>query len=178
MRLSDIIAGSVLRVQETLTLLILLTITLTATRILTVFCSFSLLLFVEVVSEEDKEKATQSEQETPLKEGSNSQVSKLLKLLRVAWIIFLSELGDKSQITTIILSTEYNPWAIFIGTALAHVLGIILSMTVGYFIAKHTNKRILAAIGAFCFLYFGAQMSMDFFKSGGIKALLSFINFR
>ena len=46
MRLSDIIARSVLRVQETLTLLILLTITLTATRILTVFCSFSLLLFV------------------------------------------------------------------------------------------------------------------------------------
>ena len=46
MRLSDIIAGSVLRVQETLTLLIHLTITLTATRIFTVFCSFSLLLFV------------------------------------------------------------------------------------------------------------------------------------
>jgi putative Ca2+/H+ antiporter (TMEM165/GDT1 family) len=137
---------------------------------------FSILLLIEAISiEEDDKKpehdpepqteevlevagSQEIEQQESSKKISLNNFGKFLKIFNVAWIILFSELGDKSQITTIILSTEYSPLPIFLGTAIAHVLGIILSMTVGHFIAKHSNKRILAFIGAICFIYFGFQM--------------------
>jgi putative Ca2+/H+ antiporter (TMEM165/GDT1 family) len=101
------------------------------------------------------------------KDNNNSKSAKigiLMKIANIAWIIFLSELGDKSQITTIILSTEYHPFPIFLGTALAHILGILLSMTIGYIISNNLNKSILSSIGAVCFMYFGIQMGIDYYS--------------
>jgi putative Ca2+/H+ antiporter (TMEM165/GDT1 family) len=135
---------------------------------------FSILLLIEAMSDEEDGKKSETdpnaeekldvegfEQKSQVETAKTNNVfsfSRFLKIINIAWIILLSELGDKSQITTIILSTEYNPIPIFLGTAIAHVLGIILSMTIGHFIAKHSNKRILSFIGALCFIYFGFQM--------------------
>jgi putative Ca2+/H+ antiporter (TMEM165/GDT1 family) len=153
---------------------------------------FSIMLVYEVVSGESEEEKKESdiERQTDISisavaetcdhslEGkklniTSSNWNTIVKVANIAWIIFLSELGDKSQITTIILSTEYNPIPIFIGTALAHVLGITLSMTIGYIISQNTNKTILTCIGALCFLYFGIQTGHDFYAAGGFKALLA-----
>lgn len=134
---------------------------------------FSLMLLYEVVFQEEEKESTDEEAKIQEeKKETKSNIGTFLKIANIAWIIFMSELGDKSQITTIILSAEYNPYAIFFGTALAHVVGIILSMTIGYFLAKNINKAILSTIGAFCFIYFGVQVGMNFFSDGGFKALI------
>jgi Ca2+/H+ antiporter, TMEM165/GDT1 family len=145
---------------------------------------FSICLIYEIFSGEEEEEKNQSdiEKQTDIAEreiNSNSKKSGwtgILKVANIAWIIFLSELGDKSQITTIILSTEYNPLPIFLGTALAHVLGILLSMTIGYIVAHNTNKTILTCLGAICFLYFGLEMGHEFLASGGFKTLLEYVS--
>lgn len=150
---------------------------------------FSICLIYEIFSGEEQEEKNNSdiekqteraEKEFSSSNNSNSSnkkssMSTILKVANIAWIIFLSELGDKSQITTIILSTEYNPIPIFLGTALAHVLGILLSMTIGYVIAHNTNKTILTCLGAVCFLYFGLEMGHEFVVSGGFKTLYNYV---
>jgi putative Ca2+/H+ antiporter (TMEM165/GDT1 family) len=101
-------------------------------------------------------------------------VSLFVKVFKISWIIFLCEFGDRSQITTIILSSEYDPIPIFIGTALAHVLGIIISMTIGFLFAKNINKALISIIGAVCFFFFGAQLAVNFSNDGGFETLLGY----
>lgn len=134
-------------------------------------------LFQQVKEEEEKEEAATA----TVKEGEDiepghitiesngvEQTNKhsiIKKVFNITWIIFLSELGDKSQITTILLSTEYSPLPIFLGTALAHIAGVIISLTIGYLVSNKINNRILTSMGALCFLYFGMQMAINFFAT-------------
>ena len=80
-------------------------------------------------------------------------------------MIFIAELGDKSQITTIILSTEYNPLWIFLGTAVAHILGVGISIFVGYLIANKCSTTTLTLIGAIAFILFGIEMAVKYFAT-------------
>lgn len=130
---------------------------------------FGLSLIYELIQ---KEKEEVQEVEAPgdgleIKESAEKKTVKssvISRVFNITWIILMSELGDKSQITTILLSTEYNPVPIFLGTALAHVLGVVISLTIGYLVANRINNRVLNSIGALCFLYFGMQMGMNFFS--------------
>ncbi|MBF2018181.1 MAG: TMEM165/GDT1 family protein [Rivularia sp. T60_A2020_040] len=76
-----------------------------------------------------------------------------LHLLGISFItVFLSELGDKSQLAAIALSGRCkSPRAVFFGTALALILTSLLGALAGGAVAEFLPTRLLKAIAAIGF---------------------------
>jgi putative Ca2+/H+ antiporter (TMEM165/GDT1 family) len=58
--------------------------------------------------------------------------------------IFLAEMGDKTQLTTLLLAAESrNLWIVFGGAALALISTSLVGVLIGYWLAKRVNPAIL-----------------------------------
>jgi Ca2+/H+ antiporter, TMEM165/GDT1 family len=58
--------------------------------------------------------------------------------------IFLAELGDKTQVSTLLMSAEsHQPWTIFAGAAAALVTTSLLGVLVGCWLAARVSPRVL-----------------------------------
>ncbi|HEY9644352.1 MAG TPA: TMEM165/GDT1 family protein [Coleofasciculaceae cyanobacterium] len=58
--------------------------------------------------------------------------------------IFLAELGDKTQMTTLLISAEsQSPWTVFIGAGSALVLTSLLGVMVGSWLAQRFSPQAL-----------------------------------
>lgn len=82
------------------------------------------------------------------------------QLLGLSFVaVFLSELGDKSQVAAIALGcTSKSPRTIFLGTASALVLASFLGVLVGEGVAEIFPTRLLKAIAAIGFLIMGLRL--------------------
>ena len=78
-------------------------------------------------------------------------------LLTTFGIIFLAEMGDKTQLAAMTMAAQTrNPWAVFIGASLAlaavSALGVVVGSLIGDYIPLIWVKRVAAvafiAIGA------------------------------
>jgi len=68
--------------------------------------------------------------------------------------LILSECGDKSQISGILIGALQDFYAIFIGTSLAFFVSIIIAISIGNYIAASvTKKSILIFTGIIYFLF-------------------------
>jgi Ca2+/H+ antiporter, TMEM165/GDT1 family len=66
--------------------------------------------------------------------------------------IFISELGDKSQLATLSLSGSSNaPRYVFLGSALALLLASLIGVLLGEQVSQILPTRFLKAIAAFIF---------------------------
>lgn len=72
-------------------------------------------------------------------------------------LIFLAELGDKTQLVCMTLAARYRGWPVFIGAALAFVFLNILAVVFGAALAQWLPERVLAAVVALLFAVFGIQ---------------------
>ncbi len=58
--------------------------------------------------------------------------------------IFLAEMGDKTQIVTLLMSAEsQSPWIVFIGAALALIATSLLGVLIGYWLSKKLSPKTL-----------------------------------
>lgn len=58
--------------------------------------------------------------------------------------IFLAELGDKTQVSTLLMSAEsHQPWTIFAGAASALVTTSLLGVLVGCWLAARISPKML-----------------------------------
>jgi putative Ca2+/H+ antiporter (TMEM165/GDT1 family) len=74
-------------------------------------------------------------------------------------VIFLAEMGDKTQLAAMTMSAQTKkPWAVFIGASLAlaavSALGIIVGSVIGDYVPLEWVKRIAAV----AFIVIGALM--------------------
>jgi putative Ca2+/H+ antiporter (TMEM165/GDT1 family) len=70
-------------------------------------------------------------------------------LLTTFGIIFLAEMGDKTQLAAMTMSAQTKkPWAVFIGASLAlaavSALGVIVGSVIGEYIPLEWVKRVAA----------------------------------
>ena len=70
-------------------------------------------------------------------------------LLTTFGIIFLAEMGDKTQLAAMTMAAQTKrPWAVFIGASLAlaavSALGVIVGATLGNYVPLEWVKRIAA----------------------------------
>lgn len=73
--------------------------------------------------------------------------------------VFLSELGDKSQVAAITLSgTSRSPRAVFLGTATALLLASFLGVMVGEGTATILPTKLLKAIAALGFAIMAVRL--------------------
>lgn len=96
---------------------------------------------------------------------------KLLTWLSTYIIIFLCELGDKTQLA-VLLFTSNNPrqkWNIFLASSLALVLCVIIEVTLGVSLARYIGPNLVNRIAGGVFLLLGIIV---FFKSLNIKEKL------
>tara|TARA_B100000700_G_scaffold319593_1_gene415077 strand:- start:1135 stop:1431 length:297 start_codon:yes stop_codon:yes gene_type:complete len=80
-------------------------------------------------------------------------------LITTFFTVFLAEMGDKTQLTTITLSSTTNkPMAVFIGSSIALILATLLGALAGGSIANLIPSFALKLIAGIVFLSIGANL--------------------
>ena len=82
------------------------------------------------------------------------------------WLIFLAELGDKTQLAVMLQSAVHGRWIVFAAASLALVLSTLLGVYLGGLISKMVSERLIHGVGGVLFLVFGALMLYSVFKPG------------
>jgi putative Ca2+/H+ antiporter (TMEM165/GDT1 family) len=58
--------------------------------------------------------------------------------------IFLAEMGDKTQLVTLLMSAEsQSPWIVFAGSAIALISTSLLGVLIGYWLSKKLDPKTL-----------------------------------
>ena len=84
----------------------------------------------------------------------------LITLLCTTFVtVFLAEMGDKTQLTTITLSSTTNkPLAVFIGSSVALILATLLGALAGGSIANLIPAFLLKLLSGIVFLIIGIKL--------------------
>lgn len=76
--------------------------------------------------------------------------------------IFLAEMGDKTQLVTLLMSAEsQSPWIVFIGSALALIATSLIGVSIGYWLSKKLTPETLDVSVAILLLFITAWLISD-----------------
>ena len=76
--------------------------------------------------------------------------------------IFLAEMGDKTQIATLLMSAEsQSPWIVFSGAAAALICTTLIGVILGSWLAKRVSPRILDRAAAIMLLSISLLLIWD-----------------
>jgi putative Ca2+/H+ antiporter (TMEM165/GDT1 family) len=82
----------------------------------------------------------------------------LKTLIPVFTTVFLAELGDKTQLATLLFASnaQYNRWLVFIAASLALTFAAGLGVLAGGLVEKYIDTRMLSIIAGAGFIAIGA----------------------
>lgn len=93
---------------------------------------------------------------------------KIMTCLTTYLIIILCELGDKTQLAVLLL-TSRNPrkrWLLFAASAIALSLCVLIEVSIGRMLAQHIPPSTINKIAGMIFLIMGcAGLWQEYFKS-------------
>lgn len=77
--------------------------------------------------------------------------------LTIFSVVFLAELGDKTQLATMLFAAdkEVNKWLVFAAASCALIVASALGVLAGNFLAAHINEKVLANIAGVGFVVIG-----------------------
>ena len=76
--------------------------------------------------------------------------------------IFLAELGDKTQVATLLISAEsHKPLTVFVGAALALISTSLVGVLVGQWLAKHISPETLDTLAGILLLIISVGLVAD-----------------
>ena len=79
--------------------------------------------------------------------------------------IFLAEMGDKTQLVTLLMSAESQaPWIVFTGAALALIATSLIGVSIGYWLSKKLTPETLDFSVAILLLIITAWLISDIIK--------------
>lgn len=77
-------------------------------------------------------------------------------LLTSFGVIFLAEIGDKTQLSAIALATRYrSPWIVFAGAALAMIAATAVGIALGTLVTSVLGERAVRTVSGGLFIMFG-----------------------
>ena len=78
-------------------------------------------------------------------------------LFTVFSVVFVAELGDKTQLATMLFAADkdVNKWTVFAGASLALVLASAIGVLAGAFISQYVSERHLHYIAGIGFVVIG-----------------------
>lgn len=77
-------------------------------------------------------------------------------------LLFLAEMGDKTQLATItMVARTGSPWAVFLGASLALVAVTLLGVVAGSLLARWIPPALLHRAAAVGFIVIGALMLLQ-----------------
>ena len=71
-------------------------------------------------------------------------------------VIFVAELGDKSQLMALTFATRFKPWPVLIGITIATAVVHLVSVGVGYGLGAALPTGWISLVAGLAFLAFGA----------------------
>jgi len=79
-------------------------------------------------------------------------------LLTVFATVFMAELGDKTQLATVLFAADarHNPWLIFVASSAALVCAAGLGVLAGGWLSRHVDTRMLSIVAGVGFIVIGA----------------------
>ena len=112
-----------------------------------------------------------SKQDSSLQEDSNPFISILITSFST---IFLAELGDKTQLATLILSAQSGrPIIIFMGAALALISTSLLGVLIGRWIANNLPRQRFTVVSGIIMvslgIYLVSQGFIDFTQNNSLN---------
>ena len=105
-----------------------------------------------------------------MQSGSNERPAFLTVLVSTFTTVFVAELGDKTQLATLLLSAQSGaPWLVFLGAASALIASSLVGVLVGRWLAQVLPPErlqlmagvLMIALG----LWLGAQAGRSLFLS-------------
>ncbi len=89
-----------------------------------------------------------------------------LQVLGSAFLmIFLAELGDKTQLSTFAFASQSkSPLSVFLGASLALVLSSLIGVALGGLVGRFVPGRVMKFLAAAVFLGFGAWTLVEAIK--------------
>jgi Ca2+/H+ antiporter, TMEM165/GDT1 family len=85
-------------------------------------------------------------------------------LLTTFGVIFLAEMGDKTQLAAMTMAAETKkPWAVFIGASVALACVSALGVLVGAMLGNYVPLEWVKRIAAIAFIVIGILMLLDKF---------------
>ena len=86
----------------------------------------------------------------------------LTLLITTFFTVFLAEMGDKTQLTTITLSSTTNkPLAVFIGSSIALILATLIGALAGGSIGNLIPPYLLKMFAGIVFLYLAINLLLQ-----------------
>lgn len=77
-------------------------------------------------------------------------------ILTTFWIVFIAELGDKTQLQTMLLATQAKSiWPVFVGSALALILSSFIGVCAAGFLTKYISPQYLQTGAGVVFIVIG-----------------------
>ncbi|KXG73850.1 TMEM165/GDT1 family protein [Thermotalea metallivorans] len=77
-------------------------------------------------------------------------------IISAFWMVFLAELGDKTQLQTMLLATQSKSvFAVFIGASAALVLSAFIGVFAGTYITKYIPPQYLQFSAGIAFIIIG-----------------------
>ncbi len=81
--------------------------------------------------------------------------SLLVALAASFFLIFIAEMGDKTQLVALSFATRYKPWKVLFGITLATLLVFLVSSLIGTQLARFVPMKVLKIVVGLCFIGFG-----------------------
>jgi len=76
--------------------------------------------------------------------------------------VFLAEIGDKTQLTTLMIAAQsHQPWIVFAGAAIALVSTSLLGVLAGKWLAKTFSPNLLNTLAGLSFLFLSISLLWD-----------------
>jgi len=76
-------------------------------------------------------------------------------------LIFFAEWGDRSQINTIALASQYNPFIVFVGGLLGHLACIVIAVIGGRYVAERLSEKTILYAAGILYLMLGVYSIFD-----------------
>ena len=114
--------------------------------------------FEEEMNEQNNNNDYQLVKNEDEKDDNHSNKSLWLLCVELFGFLCLSELGDKSEISTVTIAAIYNLYAVLIGTMVAYFVTIIIAAFIGHLIGKFLTEKMMTIIGGILFIGFAVQI--------------------
>ncbi|HEY9803268.1 MAG TPA: TMEM165/GDT1 family protein [Leptolyngbyaceae cyanobacterium] len=122
----------------------------------------------QTMSQSALQESTQSHLSTvitePVEESPKKQESVLAIFVTTFITIFCAEIGDKTQLSTLLMSAEsHSPWIVFLGSGAALITTSLLGVLLGSWISKRLSPKTLDKSTGFLLLFISLTLFWDVF---------------
>jgi putative Ca2+/H+ antiporter (TMEM165/GDT1 family) len=82
--------------------------------------------------------------------------------------IFLAEMGDKTQLATLLMSAEsQSPWVVFGGAAIALIATSLIGVLIGSWLSQRLSPKTLETSAGLLLLFISLSLLWDIMQVGG-----------